>query len=311
MKLRICLLSFFLIFSITLLAQDKIYTKAGEVISAKVTSINVNTITYKRFDNQQGPDYTISKKDVLKIIYENGTTDNFEGQETIETTQRSVKSNRGTDKNLKKDGNSNKQSVTDRIKAAADKNLKKYGSNIFTIVPGAYTADMDGSLGDVGIGLCYERLLDARGHISVTLPVLVNFSSNRSGNGFLNGYPGSVASVSGYTALSLMPGVKFYPARKDRSVRYAIGASFFAFFGSEPSFVYDPNTGGGGNIHYALYGLMLTNSINISVTKHLFLGLDFNSGIPVSDNRFVDRSGVEEIFIAPILQFVLKVGYRY
>jgi hypothetical protein len=62
------------------LAQDIITLKNGDEINAKVTEIELNAIKYKKFDNQAGPTYTVSKADVFMIKYENGTKDIFDYQ---------------------------------------------------------------------------------------------------------------------------------------------------------------------------------------------------------------------------------------
>jgi len=61
-------------------AQDIITLKNGEEMKAIVTEIELNVIKYKKFDNQTGPAYTISKADVFMIKYENGTKDVFDYQ---------------------------------------------------------------------------------------------------------------------------------------------------------------------------------------------------------------------------------------
>jgi len=52
--------------------QDKIYKTDNTVIEAKVVEINKSEIKYKKFSNQNGPAYIIPKKEVSKIVYENG-----------------------------------------------------------------------------------------------------------------------------------------------------------------------------------------------------------------------------------------------
>ena len=60
-------------------AQDKIYKRNGDVIEAKIKSVGTKTVTYLRFDNQSGPEYTIVKAEVEKIVYQNGSEDTFNG----------------------------------------------------------------------------------------------------------------------------------------------------------------------------------------------------------------------------------------
>lgn len=73
-------------------AQDKIITRNSSVIEAKVIEIGSDVIKYKRFSNQNGPLYSIPKKDVYTIWYENGEEEKIdnptpttqEPQETVE-----------------------------------------------------------------------------------------------------------------------------------------------------------------------------------------------------------------------------------
>lgn len=59
-------------------AQDVITERNGNEILAKILEVNPDEVKYKRFDNQNGPLYTIRKSDVLFIKYENGTSETFD-----------------------------------------------------------------------------------------------------------------------------------------------------------------------------------------------------------------------------------------
>lgn len=65
-------------------SQDLITLKSGQDISAKIIEVGINEIKYKKFDNIDGPTFTISKSDVLITRYKNGTKDiyNVENKET-------------------------------------------------------------------------------------------------------------------------------------------------------------------------------------------------------------------------------------
>ena len=54
-------------------AQDIIRTKTGKDISAKVLEINDDEVSYKMFDNQEGPTIRIGTDKLYKIIFENGS----------------------------------------------------------------------------------------------------------------------------------------------------------------------------------------------------------------------------------------------
>ncbi len=65
------------IFTITGFSQDIIYKKDGTQISAKVSEISSSHIKYKKFTNPTGPIYELIKTDVLKIVYPDGSVDDF------------------------------------------------------------------------------------------------------------------------------------------------------------------------------------------------------------------------------------------
>lgn len=65
------------LFTSTIFSQDIITKKTGEDISAKVSEVTQTEIKYKKFDNLDGPIFSILKSEVLMIRYENGTKDIF------------------------------------------------------------------------------------------------------------------------------------------------------------------------------------------------------------------------------------------
>ena len=58
--------------------QDNIILNDGKEIVAKIIEININDIKYKKFNNLNGPLYTLHIHDVFMIKYENGEKDVFE-----------------------------------------------------------------------------------------------------------------------------------------------------------------------------------------------------------------------------------------
>lgn len=58
-------------------SQDIVTMKTGEDILAKLIEVTTTEIKYKKFDNQNGPIFTILRSDVLMIRYENGSKDIF------------------------------------------------------------------------------------------------------------------------------------------------------------------------------------------------------------------------------------------
>ena len=61
-------------------AQDIITLKSGEEMQTKVLEINLTEVKYKKFENLQGPAYSIEKDKVFMIKYENGNKDVFENE---------------------------------------------------------------------------------------------------------------------------------------------------------------------------------------------------------------------------------------
>jgi len=67
-----------IIFNVSLsFSQDIITTKTGEDILGKITEITKTEVKYKKFDNLDGPLYTMLKSDILMIRYENGSKEIF------------------------------------------------------------------------------------------------------------------------------------------------------------------------------------------------------------------------------------------
>lgn len=81
--------------TMTVVAQDIVVKKDGTTIKAKVTEVSSTEIKYKRFDNLNGPVYTISVSELLAINYENGNTESFNG-----ATQSTVSSATNGERNL-------------------------------------------------------------------------------------------------------------------------------------------------------------------------------------------------------------------
>ena len=58
-------------------SQDIITKKSGETIKAKVLEVTTDEVKYKKFENQNGPIYSVLKTEIVLISYENGTKDIF------------------------------------------------------------------------------------------------------------------------------------------------------------------------------------------------------------------------------------------
>ena len=65
----------FVLFGITMNAQDIIKLKNGTEIKGVVTEVGTTQIKFKK--SQEGPVYVMDKADIFEIAYENGTKDVF------------------------------------------------------------------------------------------------------------------------------------------------------------------------------------------------------------------------------------------
>ena len=63
--------------NISIYAQDTIVFKNGDKIKSKVLEVTTTEIKYKKFENIDGPTYSILKSDVSMINYQNGVKDIF------------------------------------------------------------------------------------------------------------------------------------------------------------------------------------------------------------------------------------------
>ncbi|MBO4580697.1 MAG: energy transducer TonB [Bacteroidales bacterium] len=76
---------------LSLSAQDVITLTNGKEIQAIVTEVMQKEIKYKRFDNPNGPVYTLDKSSVSVIKYQNGTKDVInENQSLLKTGQNHI-----------------------------------------------------------------------------------------------------------------------------------------------------------------------------------------------------------------------------
>jgi len=66
-------------------AQDIITLKSGEEIKALVQKVGVSEVEYKKFENPNGPTYTLLKSNIFMIKYKNGERDVFAAETVLAT----------------------------------------------------------------------------------------------------------------------------------------------------------------------------------------------------------------------------------
>ena len=279
MKLKTSLLSILIIaVCSTAFAQDKIYKKNGDVVEVKIKSVGIKTLTYVRFDNQSGPEYTIIKNEIDKIVYQNGSEEEF-GRGRAPRASRHAKD-----------------------EAAEPEEKIKYKHNVLAIAPLQFSEN------GLGFGLSYEHALDKKGIIAFYLPAAITFDLN---NGtYLNQTTGNYQNIPADAMVYAMPGIKVYPTGCNGLVRYSIGPSLVIGDGQKSSQTYDP-TGNGNATSYItqshlVLGMIVNNTLNINPSPHIFLGLEFGFGF-----TYLNRIGGLNQGTEGLVQGGFKIGYRF
>lgn len=291
--LRYTLLTVLLSFvAIAANAQDKLYLDDGTVIEAKVREINSKSIVYRRWDNQEGADYVISRRDVNRIVYQNGAVE-------TDINRSSGRPRRPFERSMpRRDEESTdaRRNTTGRTPAMDP----GYGRNIIAFAPVQMTEESVS-----GLGLHYERIIGKSGSFAFDLPVVISFYGENNGS--------NPAKRDQRIFTFLYPGAKFYPGGSGRRASYSVGPSLGFGFGSKYKVTrtYDPVTGSllyrydDASVFKA--GLMINNGVNIQPTKALYVGAEFGIGILYYDNEDTDFVVGDKAMI----QFNLKIGYRF
>jgi hypothetical protein len=68
-------------------AQDLILKRDNTIIKANVLTVKSDIVTFKKFENPQGPTYELNKNEIIKIVYKNNTEDVFLIEPKKDSTQ--------------------------------------------------------------------------------------------------------------------------------------------------------------------------------------------------------------------------------
>ena len=85
MKLKFITLLSAMLINFLCFGQDILTYKNGTETKSKVIEVTSSEVKFKRFDNLNGPLYTVLKSDLFMIKYENGTKEVFSVQTNTET----------------------------------------------------------------------------------------------------------------------------------------------------------------------------------------------------------------------------------
>jgi len=262
--------------SIVSFAQDKIYLHNTDVISAKIKSLTPEQITYKRWDNQDGPEYTVFTADVIKIVYANGSQDIMDMR-----LARRMKENPGF---LKKD--------------SAMVRCKNY----------AYLSPLQFSENGFGLSLSYERNLDKSGIFRFYLPVITTF--NVANNVYTDLKGNTVVRED--PMFYVMPGFKVRVFEQYNNSVF-LGTSMVFAEGNKTQTIDSTSNGGYQTTKYAvgtqnkfLFGMIGHASAEVYLKPKIYFMAEIGLGwtyIYSLNNVPQNNSGLFELGF--------KIGYRY
>lgn len=133
MNLRLNILLFILITFTTAKAQDKIIKVNGRSIIGKVHEVGINRVTYHLDSSTRAAAFIIKKKEISRILFENGSVTDFEAEVKLELAKKV------------------------RI-ILSRRNLINFSPSKFFI-------------SGPGVGVSYERILDNKGRLGFIFPV--------------------------------------------------------------------------------------------------------------------------------------------
>lgn len=160
--------------------------------------------------------------------------------------------------------------------------------------------------GVAGVGVSYERSLDARHLISFYVPATLVFNTNR------DDYYGNT-NTSSDPMVYLMPGIKIYPTGDAiGKAKYALGPSLVIATGqrTESNYLYSSVYPAPAPYYitrsHTIFGMIVNQSININPTPHLYIGSELGIGFSYINKLDGVNSGT-----TGLVQFSFKVGYRF
>lgn len=259
--------------AVTALAQDKIYKRDGAIIEAKVRSVGSTAVTYNRWDNQSGPEYSLPKLDVSKIKYQNGSEDSFDDDIFPPGLPRPHR----------------------RTETSDSSRRHTYGRTVAAVGPMQFTEN--------GLGFCfsYERVLDEAGIVAFYVPAIATWHFNN--NSYYNSVTGKYESAHQDFMFYFMPGIKLYPATCFRRSSYSIGPNLVYATGDKSEEI---SVGGYRTMNHMMVGMILNQSLNINPGPHVYMGFDFGLGF-----SYVNRIDGANQNTTGLVQGAFRIGYRF
>ncbi len=254
MKLKFAFVTLVLAFlSIAGYSQDKIYRRDGKVIEVKIKNVGIVNIIYVKMSNISGPEYSVPKSEVEKIVYENGSEETFRQDPYY-------------------DNNNNGGGLW------RNNNPYVFMPNVIAFAPIQLTEN-----GIAGVSLSFEHAIDKNGIISFYLPVILEFNTNTPGNTnnsdpMLYLMPGiKIYPTGSFGIAKYAVGPSLVIANGEKT-----GTGYDAS-GNPISYL--------AKSHFLL-GMMLNQSINVNPTPHFYLGSEFGFGYTYIDKVGGVKQGV-------------------
>lgn len=280
-------------------AQDVITKKSGEDIQAKISEITTTQIKYHRFDNLNGPIYSIDKSEILMIRYENGTKDIF-----TESNNSSEKITPNYATQVKQDATTNKK-FKNRI------GLIMGGGGGFQNIP--FVELTDGTKATISFGgdyvVQFEYGYEVNKHFDLALNIGGQFSelSQTISNGSAS-FNRSIVSLTPSYILPIGDGDK---------MRFKFGAGIDLLYNAELNFDLSKISGGTKDDwkYNGGFGEHLSIIFEILTPKRF----SFNAGIRYQNANYEFKSGDHSYPIDNDLKnpngsgmfFLLGVNYRF
>lgn len=232
-------------------AQDTLYKSDGSKYNVKILNINETQVRFKPTADQSGPTYVISKADVLKIVYDAGTVEEFPPP---------------VSRGVIKDGKFSAYKT--------DPRETDFGRTLFSFTP---TDLLFRSL-----TLSYEHTFES-GDFSLRFPVSIGLTSLRLADlEYTNENTGDYYSRN--KTFSTGVDFYFYPGGQGQA-KFFFGPSFE--FGQYKywSFYYNPPFDDGNSKKTSTYyAFLLQNGFLFQPVKHF--NVSINAGIGYSNRRY-------------------------
>lgn len=153
------------------------------------------------------------------------------------------------------------------------------------------------------VGISYEKYLSKDSRLSLIFPLDVVFRQHER--------LWSSDDRTSPAYFYFTPGFKFYPASKERPVKYAIGSNLVLGSGDRYYYNSSLNSGGTWQNNYerannTRIGVMVTNYVNFDISRKFTMGINLGFGL-----LYVDKSTFKQNDIGGTVQLNTNFGFKF